>query len=244
MGLPGRASRDGAGPREASSQWATWRRGLWRAGAYPGSVVAAGRARAGRAGAGSRVWEAWRPRPVSWTSRGRQRRRSRRDRRTQQRRAVRGRKVKTWGRVGGAGRDAAGDAGVRARGGAEMLGNWRAASAGPPELGPFTAGPNRDARAVPLRVLGALRARCNRPGAPVPVFPEPAAWLIPWQRGWDGGRRRAPHPGAGRSWALLAVGWWGLDLPAGRWCRLHSPASSSAAPFPTSHQGLEKFSEA
>lgn len=57
-----------------------------------GSVVAAGRARAGRAGAGSRVWEAWRPRPVSWTSRGRQRRRSRRDRRTQQRRAVRGRK--------------------------------------------------------------------------------------------------------------------------------------------------------
>lgn len=64
--------------------------------AAPGPIPevwsAAGRALAGRAGAGSRVWEAWRPRPVSWTSRGRQRRRSRRDRRTQQRRAVRARR--------------------------------------------------------------------------------------------------------------------------------------------------------
>lgn len=34
----------------------------------------------------------------------------------------------------------------------------RRASAGPPGLGPFAAGPNRDARAAPLRVLGALRA--------------------------------------------------------------------------------------
>lgn len=122
VGLPGRASRDWAGPQKASSQWKIWRRGLWRTRAYPGSVAAAGRARAGRAGAGSRVWEAWRPRPVSWTSRGRQRRRSRRDRADAAKACGAGRKVKTRGRAGGAG-DAAGDAGVRARGGAEMLGN-------------------------------------------------------------------------------------------------------------------------
>lgn len=75
---------------------------------------------------------------------------------------VAGRKVKTWGRAGGAGQ------GLQP----VMLGSRRGeeprcsatrgqASAGPMGLRPFAAGPNRDAWAAPLRVLGARRARCT-----------------------------------------------------------------------------------
>lgn len=60
-------------------------------------------------------------------------------------------------------------------------------TAGPRGAGPLPLGRDRVARAAPLRVLGAMRARCCRPGAPIPAFPGPEAWLTPRQRGWGGG---------------------------------------------------------
>ena len=69
-----------------------------------------------------------------------------------------------------------------------MFGTRRPASSGPPRLGPFPSGWNQDARAALLQILGMLRASGSRPGAPVPVFPEPVAWLMPWQQdGAEGG---------------------------------------------------------
>ena len=122
-----------------------------------------------------------------------------------------GRYIKSWGRACGV----AGNAVVMPwSGGPRCRGTRGWASSGPPRLGPLPAGQYQDARAVPLLVLGTLRARGSRPVAPVPVFPEPAAWLMPWQR--DGVRG-----GAGPTFLhskVMGTSWCGLveTGPAGQ----------------------------
>lgn len=195
VGLPGRASRDWAGTREASSQWEIRGRGQLFARAYPGSMDhggpgRGGPGRGGEPGVGSvaappRLLDQPRP-PAPPQPQGPA---------DAAKACGTGPKVKIWGRAGGAGASA-NDAGVRARGGAEMHGKLTAGERGTAGRRPFALGRDRDARAAPLRVLGAQRARCCRPDAPAPAFPGPAAWLTPGQRGW-----------AERLWALLAVGW-------------------------------------
>lgn len=64
---------------------------------------------------------------------------------------------------------------------------------------------------------------------------------MPWQRRWGGGRHRAPHPGAGRSWALLVVGWWGLDLPAPRGVAFTLRRALLRLPSPPPTKGWKSF---
>lgn len=138
MGLPGRASRDWAGTREASSQWAIRGRGRVRARAYPGSVYDGGPGRGG-AGQGGEpgvgsvaapprlLDQPWPPEPPQGPA-------------DAAKACGEGPKVKIWGRAGGAGASA-NDGGVQARGGAERHGKLTAGERGTAGHRPFAAGP-------------------------------------------------------------------------------------------------------